>query len=667
VGTGPGTVAGPTNTGFAGLPALSLNPGNVASTTTAGPGVWAAPFNPAEFNETGALTVAFWAQVSQTPAYFQTVLGRGDNSWRFDVEPGGLPHWAASPNGDLVGANSIVDSNWHYWAGVFDPVSQVGTLYIDGAAVASSTWAPLSDSPQYPLLIGGAPDYVSPARNFSGNIAQVAIYTSALTPTQVNSLYAAAGNSPATVGLLTTTITVNEGANTSVTATAGGSSPLSVQWYVINPVGSATNLITGATNLTLGFTNVLVSSSGSQYFVVASNPYGTATSGTVTINVINGPPTIQTDISPLSSQLPVGVSDEFSVSVTGSQPFSYHWLLNSAPIPGATNSTYPFTVLGGSHTYSVTVSNAYGSVSSSVGTVVGLTTPPPIITFGDGSLWTTNSSSGPGAAFPQFGPNGLLLTDGTNGEVATAFYTVPQYIGGFIASFTYVASNALAGDQLADGATFLVQNSPTGSAAMGGGGGDLGYYGINNSAAFEINVYAQASGNVGIAYGTNGATPDSPLPISPYINTTPVIVSSGDPISVSLYFNAGVMTAKLKDLTSGATYTGSHVFGDLVPIVNGASAYVGFTAGTGGLHAIQTVSNFQFSYSTPPVLSVASSSGTAVITWPVSVSTLFQLQKSTTITGPYTSVGTSPTIVNGNNQITVPETGTSQFFRLVLP
>lgn len=666
VGSSPGSVAGPTNTGFGGLPALQLNPFNTQSAGTAGPGAWAAPLNPDAFNLTNALSVAFWAQVPTFPAYFQTVIGRGDGSWRFDVDPTGNPHWAASPNGDLIGPAPLADNNWHFWAGVFDPVAGVGTLYVDGVAVINAPWSALSSNAQYPLLIGGAPDYANPARNFSGNIAQVSVYTNALTAAQVNSLYAAAGGSPATAAVVLNLITIDEGANTNIVATAGGSAPLTVQWFVTDTT-STTTPIAGATNLTLGFTNISAALSGNQYFIVATNPYGTATSGSVTLNVIQGAPTIQSDVTPLNSSLPVGVSDQFSVSVTGSQPFSYHWYHNSVVIPGATNSVYPFTVLSGTNTYSVIVSNAFGPASSSVATVVGLTSAPPIITFGDGSLWTTNSSAGPGSAFPQFNAGSLLLTDGNASEAASSFYMVEQYIGGFVAAFTYVASNAVPTDTLADGATFVVQNSAAGSAALGAGGGDLGFYGIENSASFEINIYPLASGNVGVAYGTNGATPGSAIPLSPYTPTSPVSFASGDPISVRLYVNAGVMVVNLKDLTTGATFTGSHNFGDLVPIVNGSSAFVGFTAGTGGLYSIQTVSNFQFSYTTPPVLTVTSSNNNAVVTWPVSVSTLFKLQKSSTVTGSYANVTTAPTIVNGMNQITVPQTGTSQFFRLFLP
>jgi hypothetical protein len=544
-------------------------------------------------------------------------------------------------------------------------VAQIGTLYIDGVAVAQAPWTSLSDNSQYPWLIGGAPDYWNSARNFSGNIAQAAFFTNALTAAQVDSLYAAAGSAPATVAVLINTITNNEGGNTNIAATAAGSPPLSLQWYYID-TNSTTLALAGATGPTLDFTNLSFALNGDQYFLVASNAYGTATSAPVTLTVVQGPPIIQTDVSPLLSQLPVGVPDEFSIGVSGSQPFFYHWYLNSSPVPGATNSTYTFNATAGTNTYSVIVSNAFGPATSSVATVIGAVGAPPIIGFGDGSLWTLNSSGGAGSAYPVFVTGGgLQLTDGNGGEAASSFYVYPQYIGGFVASFSYV--EAAGGSPLADGTTFIVENDPTGTNALGGGGGDLGIYGINNSAAFEINIYSGANGGVGLGYGIDGATPDSPVPTVPYVTSGTVNLASGDVINVWLVFIDGVLHVNLADPTTGATYSGSHNFGDLTPVLGGASGYIGFTGSTGGSDSIQTVSNFQFSYTTPPILSLAASNSSAVISWPISVATLFKLQASAVVTGPYTNVTATPTVANGENQVTVPATGSAQFFRLTVP
>ncbi len=99
-------------------------------------------------------------------------------------------------------------------------------------------------------------------------------------------------------------------------------------------------------------------------------------------------------------------------------------------------------------------------------------------------------------------------------------------------------------------------------------------------------------------------------------------------------------------------------------VIGADSGYVGFTGATGGNNAIQTISNFRFSYTTPPLLTVTKSGSNALVTWPVSVATFFVLQGSPSLAGPWTDLG-PPTVVGLQNQVTVPLSGT-QFFRLVL-
>jgi hypothetical protein len=94
---------------------------------------------------------------------------------------------------------------------------------------------------------------------------------------------------------------------------------------------------------------------------------------------------------------------------------------------------------------------------------------------------------------------------------------------------------------------------------------------------------------------------------------------------------------------------------------------IGFTGGDGAVNSIQTVSNFVFSYTTPPILSVArKSAGTVVVSWPVSVSTLFKLQQSTTLNGTWSNVAQTPQVVNGENEVTLTPGTTTAFYMLSL-
>jgi len=83
------------------------------------------------------------------------------------------------------------------------------------------------------------------------------------------------------------------------------------------------------------------------------------------------PPTIDSSAQPLSTLAATGQSVSFSVTPSGTGPFTYQWRLNGSPISGATNSTYTIPSVSSSHagSYTVAVSNSGGSVTSSAATL----------------------------------------------------------------------------------------------------------------------------------------------------------------------------------------------------------------------------------------------------------------------------------------------------------
>lgn len=384
-------------------------------------------------------------------------------------------------------------------------------------------------------------------------------------------------------------------------------------------------------------------------------------------------PTLTSSISPVFSEVPVGASMSFSVAGQGSLPLSYQWANQSGPIAGATNASYTFNALAGSNTYTGTISNAFGSVSSSA-VVVGGTNAPPSVTLNNGTNWTLNNDSavlGVTLVVPDF-PRAeeLSLTDLNGGEATSGFYNAAQYIGGFVASFSYFTSGG------ADGITFCVQNASNGPNALGLSGGNLGFGGMAHSAAFEMNIYAghgtgTGPGTVantpsGIALGTNGATPYSAIPCDGYYATGSVSNTVNNPIYVQLYYMNGVMQVLMIDSASNQFIT--NITADLPGAIGGNAAYVGFTGATGGVNSDQSVENFLFTYSTPPVLSIVTGAGgNVVISWPVSVSSLFNLMQSSSVQGPWVSATpTSSGIVGLQNQATFSAGSTASFYKLQL-
>jgi hypothetical protein len=385
------------------------------------------------------------------------------------------------------------------------------------------------------------------------------------------------------------------------------------------------------------------------------------------LGIVSGPPVITSQISPSFSEVPAcpGTSVTLTVAGSGTGPLSYQWVLNgSTVVQTSSSNSYTFGALAGTNTYTVTVSGPIApSVTSATATVVGFDAPP-VISLGSGAGWTVNNN---GAGFTAPNPgivtNQLTLIDNAGGEASSAFYNTLQYVGGFFASFDYIPGwtppfGFGAGDYPpADGITFCLQNSAAGVNALGGSGGALGYGGITPSLAFEMNIFENVG--VGVQVTTNGTT-------GGFFSTAPVSLTSSNPIYTQLYYEQGVLQVYLEDTVTLAIFT-TNILVDLPTAVGGNRAYIGFTGGDGGNSSIEIVSNFEYSYTTVPTLSISAVPGLAVISWPVSVSSFFQLMQSTNVVGPWAAANVSSLKQTGcENVVTLPNSGTASFFRLQL-
>jgi len=101
--------------------------------------------------------------------------------------------------------------------------------------------------------------------------------------------------------------------NVSLSALAASDIPVSYQWYFTNSV------LAGATNPTLTLTNVQLSATGN-YYVTASNSFGSITSTLASLN-------IQLSIPPVMRILPVGDSITCGISSPANVPGGYRTLL----------------------------------------------------------------------------------------------------------------------------------------------------------------------------------------------------------------------------------------------------------------------------------------------------------------------------------------------------
>ncbi|MGC3960060.1 MAG: GxGYxYP family putative glycoside hydrolase [Verrucomicrobiota bacterium] len=185
-----GNYSGGYSLGLSGIPNGGQGfPGSFGAYFDGASGKVAIPSGP--FNLTNALTVMAWVKVTNTPSHFSGVVGRGDNSWRMSINTAGRPGAnAAHVYGDATGPTSIVSTNWRMLAYTYSGAAGVtnnGLLFVDGVPVVTNSIGAFSGS-SLDVWIGGSPDYGN-SRILQGGIAQVAVFTNALSRAQVLSLY----------------------------------------------------------------------------------------------------------------------------------------------------------------------------------------------------------------------------------------------------------------------------------------------------------------------------------------------------------------------------------------------------------------------------------------------------------------------------------------------
>ena len=221
--------------------------------------------------------------------------------------------------------------------------------------------------------------------------------------------------------------------------------------------------------------------------------------------------------------------------------------------------------------------------------------------FGNGSGFTLNTN---GNGTPNISNDVLTITTGggaldaaadDNGQANSVYFNTKQSISAWTASFVY--QDVTGGG--ADGFTFVLQNQ--GVNALGLAGGALGYGGqfvsdegegggefvggIMPSAAIQFNIYGPNGGS-STGFQTNGEIG--------YDATGNVDITRGNPVLVSLAYDGTTLSETLTDQTTSDVFSTAYTT-DLNSVLGASTAFVGFTGGTGGSTAQQTIRNFVFS------------------------------------------------------------------------
>jgi hypothetical protein len=324
--------------------------------------------------------------------------------------------------------------------------------------------------------------------------------------------------------------------------------------------------------------------------------------------------------------------------------------------------------LSTTYTFRVRAFNTFGDSNysptavASTGVASGLTS----VNFPSGFASSSGLLTLNGAA--AINGSALVLTNGALYQAASAFTSNVVSVATFSTQFNFQLLNAIA-----DGFTFTIQN--VGATALGGVGGNLGYGAdgfagghpaIDNSVAIKFDLASNAGeGNNSTGLYINGATPTSQNSID--LTGSGIDLHSGHVFQAVMTYDGTTLKVTLTDTVTGATNTHSY------QVSIGPSAYVGFTAGTGGMSATQQILNWTLTsgISVPtvpaaPTNLVATASGNQVnLVWTNNATnqTGFKIERKTGASGTYSQIGTGGASATSFTDTTV-SGGFQYFYRI---
>jgi hypothetical protein len=202
--------------------------------------------------------------------------------------------------------------------------------------------------------------------------------------------------SPAAISVQPVGSTISQGASTSLSVTATGTSPFTYQWYVGSSGDTSTPTGTNSSSI-----NVSPSTTTSYWVKVTNSCNLTgANSNTATVTVTPcNPPGIS--VQPVGSTITQGNSASLSVTASGTSPFTYKWYVGnpptvSSPVPGGTTASISVSPSSTTN-YWVQVNNSCGPAVNSNAATVTVNQPvcnaPQITTQPSGSAITFGSSA----------------------------------------------------------------------------------------------------------------------------------------------------------------------------------------------------------------------------------------------------------------------------------
>ena len=351
--------------------------------------------------------------------------------------------------------------------------------------------------------------------------------------------------------------------------------------------------------------------------VYSTVPFGVSTtsnsSGSNTYSVLSGPASLYGNVVTLSGtgQVVLQVSQAAAGGYTAATAStSFNVSLNTYLLTIASSGS------GGTIAVSPASNNGYYP-SGAVITVTALPNPGYIFTNWLGNVAnsastttsvTMNTSTVLSATFAPALASGVLYQSGftssglsINGsarlqgtrlrltnygyQASSAFLLLPVNVQSFVNDFTFQIT-----DPAADGMMFVLQNQ--GSSAVGDYGTGLGFGGMQKSVGIKFDLY----NNSGEGVNSTGLYTNGTSPTVPSIDLTPsgLNLHSGNILKAHMTYDGAQLKVSVADTVTGALAEQTYTI-DIPAIVGSNTAFVGFTAGTGGASATQDILTWTFS------------------------------------------------------------------------